>query len=358
MLDVARKLALRGPLPRPADSYLRHPMSELAVVSIRSVIAESRHRVSAAVVTTDGRLVADAGDPDTTTFWRSATKPFQLLPLVEDGGVEAFGLDRAMLALACGSHNAEAVHRAAGARWLSAVGVTEADLACAGHPSLSPRIAQDMIRDRVDPTPLWSNCSGKHAAMLALARRNGWSLTGYERRGHPVQDRVEATVSRWTATPRADLTWGIDGCTAAAVALPVRAMALGYARLGTSAEPAAVMVRDAMMAEPYMVGGEDRLDTILMQAWAGRIIVKIGAEGVYSAALPGLGVGVALKVEDGDMKCAGLALLSIVLDVTARLDPGGSWPIDALDAWRSPVIRNTRGEPTGRWDVTGALHFS
>lgn len=333
-------------------------MSELAVVAIRGALVESRHRVSAAVVTADGRLVAEAGDPDAATFWRSATKPFQLLPLVEDGGIEAFGLDRAMLALACGSHNAEQVHRDIGARWLSAVGLTEHDLACAGHPSLSPRIALEMARDRVTPSPLWSNCSGKHAAMLALARRNDWPLAGYEQRGHPVQDRVETTVSRWTATPRADLVWGIDGCTAAAVALPVRAMALGYARLGASAEAAARTVRDAMMSEPYMVAGEDRLDTLLMQAWPGRIIVKIGAEGVYSAGLPGLGVGIALKVEDGDMKCAGIALLAIVHDVAARLDAGGSWPVDALDAWRSPQIRNTRGVSTGRWDVTGALHYT
>lgn len=333
-------------------------MSELAVVAIRGALVESRHRVSAAVVTAAGRLVAEAGDPEAATFWRSAAKPFQLLPLVEDGGVEAFGLDRTMLALACGSHNAESVHRDAGARWLSALGLTEGDLACAGHPSLSPRIAQEMVRDGVTPSPLWSNCSGKHAAMLALARRNDWPLAGYERRGHPVQDRVETTVSRWTATPRADLDWGIDGCTAAAVALPVRAMALGYARLGASAEPAAVTVRDAMMAEPYMVGGDDRLDTILMQAWPGRIIVKIGAEGVYSASLPRLDVGIALKVEDGDMKCAGIALMSIVQDVVAKMDRGGVWPLDGLDAWRNPLIRNTRGVSTGRWDVSGALRFT
>ncbi len=332
-------------------------MPELTVVTTRGPLVESRHRISAAVVDATGHLVAESGDPDLVTFWRSASKPFQLLPLVAAGGVDRFGLDTQMLALACGSHNGELVHREVGARWLEAAGLREEQLACGGHPSLLARLANEMIRSEVTPTPLWSNCSGKHASLLAQATMEGWQLDGYEQRGHPVQDRVEATVSRWTATPRGELEWGVDGCTAAAVALPLRGMATGYARLGADPDPALVIVRDAMMQEPYMVAGADRLDTALMQAWPNRVAVKIGAGGVYSAALPTLGLGMALKVGDGDMKAAGLALVAMLQDITAHVDPQGDWSVAGLERWSAPPIRNTREEITGRWDVQGCLRY-
>ena len=328
-------------------------MTDLAVVSTRGSLTESMHPVSAAVVTADGALVGHAGDASLVTFWRSAAKPFQTLPLVVDGGIERFGLTTPMLAVACGSHNGESVHRELVARWLSAIEVSEVDLACGGHPSLWPALAEAMIHDEVKPTPLWSNCSGKHASLLAQARLHGWGTSGYEERSHPVQQRVAETIAHWSGVPVGELQWGIDGCTAAAVALPVRAMARAYAALGTSTDPSARKVRDAMMAEPYLVAGADRLDTVLMQAWPGRLIVKIGAEGVYSAALPTLGLGAALKVHDGDMTAASIAIVAVLEAITQRFVAGESWPVDGLGEWRNPPIRNTRGAVTGYHEVRG-----
>lgn len=333
-------------------------MSDFAVAAVRGPLVESIHRVSVAVTRPDGALVAWAGEPEHVTFWRSAAKPFQLLPLVEDGGIEAYGLDRAMLALACGSHNAEPIHREVGARWLAALGLTEADLSCGGHPSLWPALADKMIHDDVVATPLWSNCSGKHSSLLALARLHAWPTSGYEESGHPVQQRVAATIAEWSGLPVESLMWGVDGCTAAAVALPLRGMALAYARLGTSDQPAMRTVREAMIAEPHLLAGTDRLDTILMQTWPGRVIAKIGAEGVYSAALPELGLGLALKVEDGDMKSAGIALVAVLDILTAKFGAEFEWPGDALQPWREPAIRNTRREATGHYGTLGGLRFS
>jgi L-asparaginase II len=332
-------------------------MSDFAVVAVRGPLVESLHRVSAAVTRPDGTLVAWAGDPDQVTFWRSAAKPFQLLPLIEDGGVAQFGLDRAMIALACGSHNAEPIHREVGARWLAALGLTEADLACGGHPSLWPALADQMIHDDIVPTPLWSNCSGKHSGLLAQARLHHWPTSGYEEIGHPVQQRVAATIAAWSGLAPEALAWGVDGCTAAAVALSLRGMAVAYARLGVSDQPAMQTVREAMLGEPYLLAGADRLDTLLMQAWPGRVIAKIGAEGVYSATLPELGLGIALKVEDGDMKAAALALVALLDAVTARFGGDRSWPGEALEPWREPAIRNTRREPTGHYGTLGGLRF-
>ena len=333
-------------------------MSDFAIVAVRGPLVESIHQVSVAVTRPDGALVAWAGDPELVTFWRSAAKPFQLLPLIEDGGIAAFGLDRAMLALACGSHNAEPIHREVGARWLAALGLTEADLACGGHPSLWPTLADQMLHDDINPSPLWSNCSGKHASLLAQARLHGWPTAGYEEIGHPVQQRVAATIATWSGLAPEALQWGVDGCTAAAVALSLRGMATAYARLGVADAPAIRTARDAMMSEPHLVAGTDRLDTILMQAWPGRVIAKIGAEGVYSATLPELGLGIALKVEDGEMKSAGLALVGVLDSIVEHLGDGREWPGTALAPWHEPVIRNTRREATGYYGIVGGLRYA
>ncbi|HEY4321870.1 MAG TPA: asparaginase [Gemmatimonadales bacterium] len=332
-------------------------MSELVVAATRGPLMESSHVVSAVVVDAAGQVLAAAGDPSVVTFWRSAAKPFQLYSLVADGGADHFGLTPDLLALACGSHNAESIHREVGARWLQAINITEADLACGGHPSLWPALADAMVHDETVATPLWSNCSGKHAGLLALARLHQWGLSGYEERPHPVQARVAAAIAEWTGVPVDGLAWGVDGCTAAAVALPLDAMARAYVRLATSTDPSARRIREAMMANPYLVAGADRLDTALMNAWAGRVLSKIGAEGVYSAALPTLGIGVSLKVHDGDMRSANLALVSVLEAIVARFASDDPWPLDALTEWRTPAIRNTRGTVTGHYEVRGGLHW-
>lgn len=343
---------------RGGGEYLRLAMTRFDLVATRGELDESVHHLSVAVADLDGRLVAQAGDPALLTYFRSAAKPFQLYPLVRDGGVERFGLDAEMLALASGSHNGEPIHRAVVMRWLEQVGLTEEHLACGGHLSLSSAYAREMTRTEVVPTPLWSNCSGKHAGLLALAQLHGWPLAGYERLGHPVQAAVAGSVSQWSDVPEVSLCWGIDGCTAAAVALPLTGMATAWARLGASDDDSLATIRGAMMTQPLMVAGADRLDTMLMQQWPGRVLAKVGAEGVYGAALPGLGLGIGLKVEDGDFKFAAHAVMAVIEQVVARSGQGADWPLEGLDAWRTPPIRNTRGEVVGDIAVRGALTFA
>jgi L-asparaginase II len=192
--------------------------------------------------------------------------------------------------------------------------------------------------------------------MLALASLEGWPLEGYQRIAHPVQRAVAASISRWGAVPEGELAWGVDGCAAAAVATPLRHLATAWANLGGSDDSALTRIRAAMLAHPELVAGTGRLDTMLMQAWAGRILVKVGAEGVFAAALPTLGIGVALKVADGDMRAAGIALAGI-LEQVVRQSGASDLPLEALAPWRNPPIRNTRGETTGHTTMHGALQF-
>lgn len=333
-------------------------MQTFSMIDTRGELDESAHRIRVAVVHDTGRVVARAGDPETLVFWRSAAKPFQVWPLVAGGGVQRFGLAARHLALASGSHSAEPMHRALAADWLERIGLAESALSCGGHRSLSSEVAESMIREAVTPTPVWSNCSGKHAAMLGLAVLHGWPVEGYAQPGHPVQDAVANSVSLWSGVGVDRLAWGVDGCTAAAVATPLTALALAWARLGVTDDAAMITVREAMLAHPELVAGADRFDTVLMAAWQGRIIAKVGAEGVYAAAIPELQLGIALKVEDGDMRVAAQALVSLLHAVLPHVAPESTWPWEALARWHEPTIRNTRGEVVGQTIARGSLRFS
>lgn len=325
----------------------------------RGGIPESVHRVSVAVVDAEGRPVAVAGNPSLVAFWRSAAKPFQAMPLVAEGVADRVGFTPRELALACASHSSEPAHLEVVDAMLHKVGLGEEALACGPHPPLSPAVAEQVLREGTVLTPRWSNCSGKHAAMLAMAVVHHWPIQGYERAGHPLQLRILAEVERWTGLATSELTLGVDGCTVVSFGLPLRAMALAYARFGVSAEPAAIRLREAMTGFPTMIAGRDRLCTDLGHAAHGAAIAKLGADGIYCAALPRAGLGLALKIEDGDTRGLGPALLGVLQRLADRrslgFDPGGLGPGVARHA--ELTILNTRGAPTGSLRATGDLQF-
>lgn len=343
--------------PRPVPAMAHEtPMSTLVIESTRSGFVESLHTVSVAVVSAEGTRVAFAGNPELVTFWRSAAKPFQSLPMVQDGAADRYGFGPRELALSCASHSSEPVHRALAMQMLSASGCEERHLACGPHPSLSPVVAEEALKAGVVLTPRWNNCSGKHAGMLALARHQGWDVHGYASDGHPVQERIQDEVAKWTGLPRDALVKAVDGCLAVCFGLPLSAMATAWARFGVSEAPAARRLREAMLAHPELVGGKGRACTELMTAFQGEAVVKIGAEGVYCAALPRARLGVALKVEDGDARCAPPALLAVLRLVAQQ--QGLSLPMTGLEHHAEPRILNTRNEVVGSLRAAGTLAFA
>ncbi len=333
--------------------------SDFRVESTRGGMVESVHRVSLAVVDASGRLLAETGDPALVTFWRSAAKPFQAMPLLLDGAAARFGFDQRELALACASHSSEPIHLEVVDGMLKKVGLTEKALACGTHPPLSPVIAELVLRHSMGMTPRWSNCSGKHTGMLALALTHGWPTAGYQDAAHPVQGRILQEVERWTDLSASQMRFGVDGCTVVCYGLPLRAMALAYARFGASTEPAAVTLRTAMAAHPELVAGLGRLCTDVGQATRGAVIAKVGADGIYCATLPAAGIGIALKVEDGDMRSSAPALLGVIRQLVERglvaLD-WGALPPAALRHAALPTV-NTRGTVTGTLAVAGTMRF-
>jgi len=332
-------------------------MTDFRIEATRGDLVESVHRVSVAAVRADGTLVAAAGDPSLVTFWRSAAKPFQAMPLLEDGAADALAITPAELALACASHSSEPRHLAVADGLLRRIGATAADLACGPHPPLSPAVAERVIREGIALTPLWSNCSGKHAGMLALARHHGWPLAGYTRPDHPVQRRIFAAVAHWTGMAPAAIGTATDGCTAVTFALPLGAMATAWARLGASAERGPARLRAAMAAHPELVAGRGRLCTELMAATGGRVLAKVGAAGVYCAAIPELGLGIALKVWDGDSESASVALLAVLEGVLARTGLERVYDPAAVARHGARPVLNTRGAAVGSVRAAGAPRF-
>jgi len=328
------------------------------VVLLRGGGVESEHRVHAVVTDARGSVVASFGQPDRPVFLRSAAKPFQALPLVEDGAADRFGLSDEELALACGSHGGEEAHVLVARRILARVGMDDGALACGPQLPMHGPSARALLSGGGRPERIHNNCSGKHAGMLLLARDQGWAVEGYHEAGHPVQERMAREVAHWTGLRPADLGRGIDGCGVVCFTAPLVALARGYAALFAQAledrGDAASRVVAAMTRYPFHVAGTGRLCTALMEAFPGAVLAKVGAEGVYGAAFRGReGVfGVAIKVEDGARRAVEAALVALLVRRGLREggEGGGAWPA-VLDPWSDPVVPNTRGEPVARLQV-------
>jgi L-asparaginase II len=322
-------------------------MKGLWVEIARGEVVESRHGVHLAVVDARGELVAAAGDAAFMTFARSAIKSLQAIPLIEDGVADRYGLSDAELALCCASHGGEDFHLAAAASILAKIGETESSLACGAHAPYHKPSARALREAGEVPGRLHNNCSGKHAGMLALARAHGWEVAGYHEASHPVQRRMLEETSRWTGIALAAIATGVDGCGVLTFGVPLSALALAFARLGAAAaqgEVGPARIVAAMLRHPEYVAGTDRLCTDLMRVAGGRIIAKMGAEGVYCAGVPGAGLGIALKVEDGARRASEPALLGVL----RALELLSAAEYDALLRYAEPVQYNTRGEEVGR----------
>ena len=319
---------------------------ELDVVATRGAEIESRHRVHAAVVGADDTLIASAHSTQLVSSWRSCAKPFQVMPLLESGGFDSLEWGDDQLALACASHGGEPEHVAIAAGMLNDIGMEEGDLACGPHDPLSARGMKLLRESGARLTRAHNNCSGKHAAMLARAQTSGWHTYGYERRDHPVQRCCLQKVAEWGGLPESDVGCAIDGCGVVAFSLPLENMARAWSRLARSARdgdeiPSRIV--NAMRTRPFLVGGTDRFDSVLIGETEGRVVAKIGAEGVHSVAILEQGIGFAVKVYDGAQR----AQFPAVIRVLQLLDALPATLPARLEEFLHRPVRNTRGETVG-----------
>jgi len=342
-------------------------MNPVLVEACRGATVESQHRGAFAVVDAGGRVVASLGDIARPVFPRSAIKVLQALPLVASGAAERFGLDDAELAIACASHGGEAAQVQTAASMLRKAGLDETALECGTHWPGTEGAARALAAEGRSPGALHNNCSGKHAGFVCLgclmAQASGRDprafLAGYVQPEHPLMREVSAAIESATDVRLADAPRGIDGCSIPTYGIPLERLAHAFARVATgqglSADHAraAHRLRQAVARAPFMVGGTGRFDTRVMQVSGERVFCKVGAEGVYCAALPETGLGIAIKIDDGNTSRACEVAMAALLQAwmpAARDDETALWG-ELSDV----TLRNWRGTVVGRLAAAAAL---
>jgi len=333
------------------------PLAEPLVEVKRGAITESRHRGHIVVVEPDGNIVASAGAFETVTFLRSSAKPFQAMPLLVSGAADRFGFTDREVALACASHNGEPIHTEIAMSMLRKIGLGPEALHCGVHEPYGEEAARELRERGEQPNVLHNNCSGKHVGMLAVALHLGAPIDNYEKPENPVQKAIADTVAQFSGVAVTDMAVGIDGCAAPIFGITVKAMALAYARLVSPPETFDKTIRDAcerivrvMSAYPELIGGtSNRLDTEIMRAAPRRIVSKVGADGVYTAGINPCkewpnGLGLALKIEDGDDH---RARPTVVIESLRQLGILANESLEAVARYAFFPVRNRRGDVVG-----------
>ncbi len=331
---------------------------------LRGSAVESSHRGALAIVDAGGAVHTALGDIDRPIFPRSAVKVLQALPLVESGAADRFGLNDEELALACASHGGEVRHAQTAARMLAKAGVDVAALECGTHWPYNDGAIKALAAAGELPSALHNNCSGKHSGfvclgcMLAGGQDRRDFVSGYLQPQHPVMREVTASLQAATDWDLANTPVGTDGCSIPTYAIPLRNLALAFARVGTGVglragrAAAARRLRAAVASAPFMVAGSGRFDTRVMERLGDRVFCKVGAEGVYCAAVPELGLGVALKMDDGNTARACEVVMAVVIERLLALDEADAAFMASLS---HPVLRNWNGIEVGGLRPSGTL---
>jgi L-asparaginase II len=326
-----------------------HPLVEV----LRGKIVESIHFGSLVAVDSSGCQLINFGNPETVTFLRSSAKPFQALPFVQSGGLEAFGLSERETAILCASHTGTDDHVQVVSCIQDKLNLGEEALLCGTHMPYDEATARQMIRSGAVPTPNRNNCSGKHTGMLAYCLLHHLPVEDYINPHHPLQEIILQTFAEMCEMKVQDVALGTDGCSAPNFAAPLRNAALGYARLadpsGLSDNRAAALrkIFHAMTSHPDMVSGPEHFDTVLMQVMDGQVACKAGAEGYQALGLlPGAlgsnsrGVGITFKIADGD--ASGRARSIVTVAILRELGALGNSQAEALARYDQRPIHNLR----------------
>lgn len=337
------------------------------VVIDRNGVIENRHQLHVAVVDGRGTLLFYTGDPSRVTLVRSAAKPAQSVAVAETGALEKYGYDEADLAIMCASHSSEPGHAARVTDMLAKSGSVEAELQCGAHPAHLPDRHHAWLRAGFEPTPIWSNCSGKHAGMLAACRALGVDTANYHHLDHPLQLRIQRVTEEMGGLTPKDVQWAVDGCNLPAPAYPLAALAQTNVALAKAADAAErgdeamtprektmARVFNAMTTYPEMVAGEGRFCTRFMRAYKGQAIGKLGADACYGIGireseetrrLGAVGpIGIAAKIEDGNID----VMYGALVEILERFQLGTPEMRGELDMYLKQSVKNTRGIVTGQ----------
>lgn len=313
-------------------------------------MVESYHRGAAVVVDKCGDVIAAYGDISRPIYPRSAIKPLQAMVFAQSGAMERFNLDYMHLALACSSHSGQDVHVNLVRRWLLQIGLNETALECGVHSARHDETRAFMIRKDQEPSALHNNCSGKHAGMISVAVHNGQPVENYTARSHPVQQQVLKMLSDLTNEPVEYRPAGLDGCGIPVVGISLVGVALGFAKIANgqfdskNRMDAAEKIRTAMKQFPLLVGGDGRFCTLVPKITNRKVLVKVGAEGVYAGMTADSNrLAFALKIDDGSGRAAEVAMGWLI----AKYANLSASEISDLKPWFEPKLRTVARKPAG-----------
>lgn len=329
----------------------------ILVEQTRGDTVENRHRGAFVICDADGNVIAAGGDISRPVFPRSAIKSMQALAMVTSGAIDRFSLSDEQLALACASHHGEEVHVTKVATFLGGLGFSEGNLECGAHQPTNGKARAALRAAGLQPSALHNNCSGKHSGMLSVAQALGVDPAGYVEREHPVQVAVRAAIETVVGAPLSVDLCGRDGCSIPTWAAPLKGFAQGFARMATGRglppdlSAAASRIFDAATANPLLVAGTGHFDTLVMEAFGGRVMQKGGAEGVQCGAIRDKGWGYALKCDDGNMQASVVMVANLLL----RFASPDEAQAELLGTFARQVVKNVRGIEVGEMRAAGEI---
>lgn len=317
----------------------------------RGDAVESRHRGCAVAVNIHDDTVYQLGDTESLIYPRSALKLCISIPLIETGAADHFNLTDGEIALTCGSHDGAKMHTRAVMELLNKINCSEDDLENGADFPLGKSAAKELIARGQCPTRTHQNCSGKHSGLLGLSKFMNWQTRGYSDYQHPAQRAWLQTLSELLNADMFAAKWTRDGCGIPAICITTTQLARAFAAYATAIGSgvndaranAMRRIYNAITKHPQMLAGEARCCTAVNLATAGKVLVKVGAEGVYGGVVPHLGLGFALKIEDGATRACEVAL-GALLNKLGALNAAQN---EKLTAYFAPQILNSQKWQTG-----------
>ncbi len=325
-------------------------MSVELVHVIRGDVIESIHRGDVVVVDNNGDIIMEIGDANKLTFWRSSAKPFQVIPMIEAGGVEEYGFTGEEIALMTASHGGEERHVSTVKSILRKIGYDTDVLDCGKAYPMYMKAGLELAKKGVDYGSAHNPCSGKHSSMIALAMLKDYDMKDYIKVDHQVQREMIKVIGEMTELGEEDIKVAIDGCGVPVFGMPIYNMALAYAKLSKpnsvnneKRSEALKLVAKSMTENPFYVAGTERLDTVLMEVTKGRLLAKLGAESVYCISAMDQGIGIALKIEDGSYR----AIDPVVIELLKRLNLITEEELQQLKRRWKVELKNHRKDTVG-----------
>lgn len=312
-------------------------MSLLLTQVTRSDRVESFHTAYGVITDANGQIIKAYGDPDYQTYVRSSAKPLQAMAVIRSGGYQHFRFTPEELAVICSSHSGEAIHTKMVEQVFAKSGASPELLACGVHPPIDRKSAIRLDTEGLSPWEIHNNCSGKHAGMISTCMQLGVDPKDYLNPDHPVQRYIYEIVKEYTG--ETSIHRGVDGCSAPVFYLSLSKIAQAFARISCRETGECQQIFDAMTTHPYLVGGNGRFDTALMQSYPGSIMSKGGAEAVSAAGFimpDGQVYGLAVKVLDGNYRAIGQMVLTMLQDIGFLAEPVP----EGLDTWWNPQLKN------------------